>query len=238
MTLVKEKCWKFILENMSELTPTQKKVLNLFAKSPLKDRFYWTGGTLLSARYLHHRRSNDLDFFSDESFTYNQIIGFIRKLKKELKLPKVEERKIYDRQEFVLHNKGKLRLEFVQYDHPKIRPREKWKGIMVDSLDDIAANKLMSLFDRNDPKDLFDLYFLLTDEKYTIKKLLELVEKKFGVSFEKSNALSEFHKSTKELNNLKPLILAKNQKERNKIIKQIQEYFSDLSNQYLKKVFR
>lgn len=221
---------------MFELTPTQKKVLDLFIKSPLKDKFYWTGGTLLSARYLHHRRSNDLDFFTDEPFTHNQIIGFIRKLKKELKLPKVEERKIYDRQEFILHNKRKLRLEFVQYDHPNLKARKKWKGITIDSLNDIAANKLMSLFDRNDPKDLFDLYFLLTKKEYTIKKLVKLLEKKFGVSFEESSVLSEAHKSTEDLNNLKPLILAKNQKEKRRIIKKIQEYFSELSNQYLKRV--
>ncbi|PIR72144.1 MAG: hypothetical protein COU42_02360 [Candidatus Nealsonbacteria bacterium CG10_big_fil_rev_8_21_14_0_10_36_24] len=221
---------------MFELTPLQKKVLYLFAKSSLKNKFYWTGGTLLSSRYLHHRRSNDLDFFTDKPFSYNQVIGFIQKLKKELKLPQVDEKKIYDRQEFILHNRGKLRLEFVQYDHPKLKTREKWKGIMIDSLDDMASNKLMSFFDRNDPKDLFDLYFLLTKKKYTIKKLLKLVEKKFGVSFEESSVLSETHKSTKELDNLKPLILAKNQKERKRIIKEIQEYFSDLSNQYLKQV--
>ncbi len=223
---------------MIELTLLQKKVLDLFDKSSLKDKFYWTGGTLLSSYYLHHRRSNDIDFFTDEPFTYNQIIGFIRKLKKELKLNQVEEKKIFDRQEFILHNKGKLRLEFVQYEHPKIKARKKWKGILIDSLDDIAANKLMSLFDRNDPKDLFDLYFLLTRKKYTIKKLIKLVEKKFGVSFKKSTVLSEFHKSTKELANLKPFILAKNQQEKKKIIKEIQKYFSELSSQYLKRVLK
>jgi len=223
---------------MIELTLLQKKVLDLFDKSSLKDKFYWTGGTLLSSYYLHHRRSNDIDFFTDEPFTYNQIIGFIRKLKKELKLNQVEEKKIFDRQEFILHNKGKLRLEFVQYEHPKIKARKKWKGILIDSLDDIAANKLMSLFDRNDPKDLFDLYFLLTRKKYTIKKLVKLVEKKFGVTFEKSTVLSEFHKSTKELANLKPFILAKNQQEKKKIIKEIQKYFSELSSQYLKRVLK
>jgi len=223
---------------MTELTLLQKKVLDLFAKSSLKDKFYWTGGTLLSSYYLHHRRSSDLDFFTDKPFTYNQIISFIRKLKKELKLDQVEEKKIFDRQEFILHNKGKLRLEFVQYEHPKIKARKRWKGIIVDSLDDIAANKLISFLDRNDPKDLFDLYFLLTKKKYTIKKLIKLVEKKFGVSFKQSNVLSEIHKSTKELDNLKPLILAKSQKEKNKIIKEIQEYFSDLSNQYLQQVLK
>lgn len=223
---------------MTEITPSQKKVLDLFVKSSLKDRFYWTGGTLLSVRYLHHRQSNDLDFFSDKPFNHNQIIGFVRQLKKKMKLPYVTEKKIYDRQEFFLENKEKLRLEFVCYEHPKIKARKRWKGILIDSLNDIAANKLMSLFDRNDPKDLFDLYFLLTKKEYTIKKLLKLVEKKFGISFEESSVLSEVHKMTKDLNNLKPLILAKNEKDKTKIIKEIQKYFSDLSNQYLQRIIK
>ena len=47
-----------------EISSIQKKVLGLFKETPLKEKFYWTGGTLLSYLYLHHRQSNDLDFFS------------------------------------------------------------------------------------------------------------------------------------------------------------------------------
>ncbi len=68
---------------MKELNSLQKQVLDLFSKSSLKNTFYWTGGTLLSFVYLKHRISNDLDFFSDKPFGYNQIIGFIKELKKK-----------------------------------------------------------------------------------------------------------------------------------------------------------
>jgi len=53
---------------MEELNALQRQVLDLFARSALREKFYWTGGTLLSAVYLHHRRSEDLDFFSDSPF--------------------------------------------------------------------------------------------------------------------------------------------------------------------------
>lgn len=220
---------------MTELTPLQKKLLDFFSKSFLKDEFYWTGGTLLSFLYLRHRLSNDIDFFSDKPVNYEQVSKFIQELKKEIKLPNVKEKKIHDRREFILHNKEKLRLEFVHYDHPKIKPRKKWKGLSVDSLDDMAANKLMFLFDRNDPKDLFDLYFLLTKKGYTIKKLLNLVEKKFGVKIAEGTILSETYKSVKDIDNLKPLILAKNQREKQRLIEEIKEYFSNLSDKYLRK---
>lgn len=223
---------------MFELTSGQKKVLDLFKKSPLKKQFYWTGGTLLSVFYCHHRQSKDLDFFSDSPFSYEQIIGFIHQLKRKLKLPKIEQKKIFDRFEFFLHNKDKLRLEFVFYHHPKLKTRKKWQGIFIDSLDDIATNKTMAFFERNDPKDLCDLYFLFTKKKYTVKRLLKLVEKKFGIKFSESSFWSESYKSIRDLDNLKPLLIAKNLKERGEIIKRIQNYFIDHSTKYLHRVIK
>lgn len=223
---------------MSEISSLQKRALELFSKSPLKDKFYWTGGTLLAYFYLHHRRSNDLDFFSDSPFVYSQIIGFIRNLKKALKLPRIDEQKIFDRREFFIHNKQKLRLEFVYYPHPKIKARKLWKGIRVDSLDDLAVNKFAAFFDRNDPKDLFDLYFLLTKGKYSIKKLINLTEKKFGVKFSEPAVFSEAHKSLKDLKDLTPLLLTENQKAKDKVIKTIEDYFTALSDNHLSRVLK
>lgn len=151
---------------MKEITLLQKKALGFFQKSPMAKKFYWTGGTVLAAFYLHHRRSQNLDFFSDSPINYDEIIKFVRFLKKELPLKELQEKKIFDRWEFILRNKEELRLEFVHYEHPKLRPRKQWRGIELDSLEDIATNKVMAFFDRNDPKDLVDLYFLLTKGGY------------------------------------------------------------------------
>lgn len=223
---------------MAKIAPLQKKVLKLFAKSDLKDKFYWTGGTLLSFFYLHHRQSKDLDFFSNKPFDYNQIIAFVRELKKQLKLSKIEEKKIFDRWEFFLHNKEGLRIEFALYNFPRLCPLKKWQGILIDSLDDIAANKTMALFDRNDPKDLVDLYFLLTKKGYNVKTLLRLAEKKFGIKLSESSFWSESYKSLENLKEISPLLLAKSSKEKKKIIQEIKEYFYSKSTNYLKKVLK
>lgn len=220
----------------SELSAIQKKTLEFFAKSSLKDKFYWTGGTLLAYMYLHHRRSNDLDFFSDEPFGYGQIIGFVKELKRALRLSKIEEKKIFDRWDFILHSKQKLRIEFVHYAYPKIKARKRWRGIFIDSLDDIAANKLMAHFDRNDPKDLFDLYFILTQKGYTIEKLTRLVKEKFGVTLDKAAVLSESYKSMKDLDELTPLIIASDTKQKRRLVKDIQNYFKELSGQHLHRI--
>ena len=47
------------------LTELQKKMLEIFFSVPeLKEHFYLTGGTALSAFYLQHRLSDDLDLFT------------------------------------------------------------------------------------------------------------------------------------------------------------------------------
>jgi predicted nucleotidyltransferase component of viral defense system len=55
------------------LTRDQKDLLLRFRDSPLCRRFYLTGGTALAAFYLHHRLSEDLDFFSENVFSPNRL---------------------------------------------------------------------------------------------------------------------------------------------------------------------
>ncbi len=225
---------KLIKTIMPELTSLQKKVLKLFSDSDLKERFYWTGGTALSTLYLQHRRSEDLDFFSDEPFSHDQVLRFVRKLKRQLNLDEVEEQKIFDRWEFFLHNEDELRLEFVFYDHENIKARNKWKGIEVDSLEDIAVNKVMTLFERNDPKDVVDLYYLLTEEGYEVKELLDKTKEKFGVKFNEDSFWSESCRIIEDLDGVTPL-LEKNKTERKEIINAIKDYFLSKSSDYLDK---
>ena len=50
------------------LHPHQIRILKLFFATPFSKTFFLTGGTALSAFYLKHRESQDLDFFSLSSF--------------------------------------------------------------------------------------------------------------------------------------------------------------------------
>lgn len=216
------------------LFPIQKKVLDLFKESDLNGRFYWTGGTMLSSVYLKHRLSVDLDFFSDEPFNYNDVTGFINNLKKSINALRVDEKKIHDRYEFFLRNSENVRLEFVFYNFPKQKLRKKWQGVFVDSLDDIAANKTMAFFDRNEVKDLFDVYFLIEKGKFTPQKLLKLVEEKFGVKFSEGSFWSNGFRFFDKLENLTPLLETKNKDE---ILPEIKDYFAKNSKRFLDKQF-
>lgn len=227
-----------------ELTKGQKTALSLLAGSSLRNKFYWTGGTLLAYEYFKHRFSEDLDFFSEEKFTFDEVNNFIQDLKEKGQFKSVEYQKIFDRHQFLLkneqvlssRNKEELKIEFVYYNHDKKRlgKKEQVLGVWADSLEDLAANKTLAYFDRNEPKDLFDIYFLLTEGKFSLKKLLELVLKKFGVKLPESLFWSEAFKKTGLLSRITPLLLEKDDNKKRQLLDNIEGYFKEKSAQFLR----
>lgn len=51
-------------------------------------------------------------------------------------------------------------------------PKEIYLGVKVDSLIDIATNKLLTVFGRSEPRDFVDIYFLIK-EKFSLNELIE-----------------------------------------------------------------
>lgn len=219
------------------LTQPQKLAIDLLARSPLREIFYWTGGTLLSYHYLHHRESVDLDFFSEKKFSLEEINHFTQELKKKGNFTAVRYQKIFDRHEFIFENGEDLRIEFVYYNHEKktLKKRGILLGIYVDSLDDAAANKVLAYFDRNEPKDLFDIYFLIHKTGFTPSRLLTLVQQKFGVSFNETSFWSEAFKCFPLLHTIKPLMLDKGSDKQEQMLKTIEDYFQEGSARFLRK---
>lgn len=217
------------------LTKDQETAIDLLAQSDLKNRFYWTGGTLLAIKYLQHRLSEDLDFFSEELFSFADINPWVQKLKEKADFSHVETRKIHDRWELLYtHHERKLRIELVYYNHEKktLKAREKWHGVLIDSLDDISANKTFAMIDRNEPKDLFDIYHIVHKTDKTPEMLLDLVKRKFGVEFPLDLFWSEAHKLLPLLKNIKPLMTG-SEEEKEKSIKSVETFVTSSSNSFL-----
>lgn len=191
-------------------------------------------GTLLAEKYLHHRKSYDIDLFANEPFRYEEVLPLVKKLRQELDLRQVEEHKIFDRWEFFLHNHEEVRLEFVRYDFPTLKPRKKWRGVLIDSLEDLAANKTMVAIERHEPKDIVDIFFLITKRRFTLQKLLKLADKKFGVKFDESTLLSELLNGSRRLNEIKTMLLG-TAREQEKRLTQIKDYFQNLSADLLRR---
>lgn len=162
------------------LTSAQKSVLNAVANEPRMADFYLTGGTALSAYYLHHRISDDLDFFCSKELDIVFIHDFVQKLRGGIGAGKVRYEHLYDRNMFFLDlADDELKVEFAKYPFVQLEKPEMIDGLKIDSLRDIGANKLMAALDRFDPKDFVDLYYLL--QSTNLETLRKDAETKFGI---------------------------------------------------------
>jgi predicted nucleotidyltransferase component of viral defense system len=164
------------------ITPEQEKVLNLFSKEDyLIRKFYFTGGTPLAAFYLFHRISEDLDFFSQQEIHLPSIERFIGKIKRKLKLVKIDYRKFLGLHSFYLFfNQEKfLKVDFNYYPFPRIEKGLRYKRISVDSLYDIAVNKVHTISMKARARDFIDIYFVIREKGYTFEKLLIEAKAKF-----------------------------------------------------------
>jgi len=215
-----------------ELTQLQKDVLFFIGKGFFGKNFYWTGGTLLSYFYFFHRFSVDLDFFSDDLFRDDEYLININKLKKEIGADKItqtiqQNRRLY----FIEKAKDNVKLEFVFFPFPAVEKRTEVKEFFVkaDSLKDIMVNKVLSTYQRNEVKDIYDLYWYLRGEpKNTLIKLIKLVEKKFGVAIEPVLLLEKINELCNNLDSLTPLLIDNEPNLTIKIRSFFQELFNDI----------
>lgn len=195
-----------------ELTKLQKMTLEAIGQSELAQFFYWTGGTLLSAHYLHHRKSYDLDFFSEDLIEEDFVLAVMNQIKKRLKTTSMERQIVRNRQQYQLRKAAdELNLEFVYYPFQSIIKPKKVKEwpVAIDSLKDMAVNKTRALFERAEPKDIIDLWYIHQKERWSIERLAKLVEKKFGVGIDYPTLVSRALDAVERLEDARPLLLKK-----------------------------
>lgn len=163
------------------LTSAQKTVIREVAKEPKLADFYLTGGTALAAYHLHHRISDDLDFFSFGEPDTFFIHEFVNKLKVDLAAGTVRFEKLHDRNQFYfnLSNNEELKIEFTKYPFKQLENPKTMERLKVDGLKDIGANKLMAALERFEPKDFVDIYYLLEFAK--LEDIRRDTEIKFGI---------------------------------------------------------
>ncbi len=159
------------------LTPQQKNFLQEFIKSDLRGVFRFTGGTALSAFYLEHRLSDDLDFFSSEKIPFYIPEEFLKGI--DL-IENISYTKQFDRNIFNLGLKDNtiLKVEFTCYPLKNMEDTVTIDNLHVDSFLDIAINKLCAIADRIDAKDYIDVYCILKNSDFSLKKLMDFAERK------------------------------------------------------------
>lgn len=149
---------------MKILTVLQEHLLRHIAKSPLKDKFYLTGGTALSAFYLFHRYSEDLDFFTSEPGAVPSVLSVLESFASDFGLRIEVRRQFITFLEIFLHQPdgSVLKCDFAQDAPFRLQPTvlQNEYGIFIDNALDISCNKLSALFDRAALKDFVDVFFI------------------------------------------------------------------------------
>lgn len=194
------------------LTFHQKQFLDFVSKEPyIAKNFYLTGGTALSAFYLYHRISEDLDFFCEKEEVNTVIIGkILGKFKKENNLSKIEHRNTFGLHNFFLHfsSRDVLKVDFSYYPYPLISKGTKFGNIIIDSEYDIAVNKIQTISMQPRSRDFIDIYFLIKEKGYTLPDLLLKAKAKFdwhidpiqlGSIFFQAVRLKDFPKMIKKI---------------------------------------
>lgn len=164
------------MDKIEILTSLQKKVMShLFSDEWFRRYFYLTGGTALSAFYLHHRLSDDLDFFS-HGVELDSIPKLMDETAKKLDLPLEKIRTSVGFMRFSIGDG--LKIDVVADTDFRVGSPELVGEYMVDSLKNIAVNKVCAILGRLDTKDYIDTYFLLKERGFDIFELLSLGQKR------------------------------------------------------------
>lgn len=189
----------------SILSDNQKNILSIISQDEvICDNFYLTGGTVLSEFYLCHRLSEDLDFFSENEFNPQDISVFWAKIKSRAKIKLIEYQQSFNRHLFFLNlaDKDRIKTEFTYFPFTRIEKKEKFGNLYIDSLLDIAVNKVFTIYQKPRSRDFIDLYYILDKYKeLTLNDLIKKAQIKFdnyidpiqlGAQYLKASELKDF----------------------------------------------
>lgn len=179
------------------LTSTQIALLELIGQQPfLRSNFYLTGGTALAGFYLRHRYSEDLDFFSMNEVDTLPIITFFNDQKEKLGIKNITSQTSMNRNLFFLELKSEtLKTEFTYFPFTQMEKPKEYFGVRVDSIKDIAANKLFTVYQRSKARDYIDLYCICQKYGWSIEELTAWAKIKFDWHIDPVQLASQFVKA-------------------------------------------
>jgi len=124
-----------------------------------------------------------LDFFSEKKPSFDLVLREVNAWSKKLNFTFTRQLKEVVDIYILNFNNGKtLKLDFGYYPYIRVEKGALYKEIMIDSLLDIAINKLATVNQRSSAKDFVDLYYLL--DTFTMWDLIEGVKMKFRMKLD------------------------------------------------------
>ncbi|MCF6367010.1 MAG: nucleotidyl transferase AbiEii/AbiGii toxin family protein [Bacteroidales bacterium] len=148
---------------------TLELLIELQKEETLKN-FHLVGGTALALQ-LGHRRSIDLDFFSQEGFALNEMLEFLEE--------KYEFRLNYSSKNTLKGSIKGIKIDILTHKYALVNPPIFTENINLLSVEDIAAMKLNAITGNGTrSKDVIDVYFIL--KQFSIKDILSFYAIKYN----------------------------------------------------------
>lgn len=131
--------------------------------------FYLVGGTALALK-LGHRNSTDIDLFTQNEFSTQELVEKISQNKDFFKS--------FERENTLMCFINSIKTDFIRHNYPFVKGPITEEGITYLSLEDIAAMKLNAIAQSGKRlKDFIDIYFLL--EYFSVNQMLGFYEIKY-----------------------------------------------------------
>lgn len=169
-----------ITTDLAPLTTLQCDVLQRFFD--VESDFFLTGGAALAGFYLHHRSTTDLDLFTTSDDALARGRTTLPHIAAALGCRFSWKHESPDFRRAALSREDEaLVVDLVRDRAPQTHPKTHHGDIVVDSIEELLANKLAALVGRQEERDLFDV-FRLEQHGLRVEDALALAEQKDGAA--------------------------------------------------------
>ena len=183
---------------LQTVEPNTLELLRSLMQKEYLDSFVLVGGTALALQ-LGSRKSIDLDMFSNTEFSSNEILTSLLR----------DYQIVVNNQlsQTLISTINHVKVDFIKFHYPFIRPFVVIENIRMASLEDIAAMKLDAITGRGSKKDFYDLFFLL--QHYSLDELFLFYTEKYPhqTTFHVARSLTYFDDAEIQPN---PIVFDKN----------------------------
>jgi predicted nucleotidyltransferase component of viral defense system len=153
------------------VTPAMRDVLCRIGECAFAKRFYLAGGTAVALR-LGHRRSVDLDFFSE-----TDEVDWRSRQEIVQSLASFDVQVLENADGNLLTEVSGMHVGFFSYGYCLLEPTDSLAGVALASLVDIGLMKLDALVGRGSRKDFYDVYAIA--QQIPLADLLSRAELKY-----------------------------------------------------------
>jgi hypothetical protein len=142
---------------------------------PILHSFRLVGGTALALQ-LGHRKSIDLDFFTDSHFELPELIKQFSSVYPQSQVARIKETALGGNYGVTYLVDG-LKIDIYHWSVKFVMPLIDADNLRIASKEEIAAMKLETIMDRKDKKDFYDIAELL--QLFSLKQILTFFRQRY-----------------------------------------------------------